>query len=89
MGELEKIVEKLSTLTVMEAAELSKLLEEKRGVSAATAVASAAPADGGGGAETPHFSSRSLESSAASITVKVDNFSTIFSSSPIIFSFQN
>ena len=50
MADLEKIVEKLSTLTVMEAAELSKLLEEKWGVSAATAVASAAPADGGGGA---------------------------------------
>ena len=50
MADLEKIVEKLSTLTVMEAAELSKLLEEKWGVSAAAAVASAAPADGGGGA---------------------------------------
>ena len=50
MADLEKIVEKLSTLTVMEAAELSKLLEEKWGVSATTAVASAAPADGGGGA---------------------------------------
>lgn len=50
MADLEKIVEKLSTLTVMEAAELSKLLEEKWGVSAATAVAVAAPAAGGGGA---------------------------------------
>ena len=51
MDELEKIVEELSTLTVMEAAELSKLLEEKWGVSAA-AVAVAAPgaaAAGGGG----------------------------------------
>ena len=50
MADLEKIVEDLSTLTVMEAAELSKLLEEKWGVSAA-AVAVAAPgaaAVGGG-----------------------------------------
>ena len=44
MADLEKIVEELSTLTVMEAAELSKLLEEKWGVSAAAAVAVAAPA---------------------------------------------
>ncbi len=50
MADLEKIVEKLSTLTVMEAAELSKLLEEKWGVSATAAVAVAAPAAGGGGA---------------------------------------
>ena len=50
MADLEKIVEDLSTLTVMEAAELPKLLEEKWGVSAA-AVAVAAPgaaAVGGG-----------------------------------------
>jgi len=44
MADLGKIVEELSTLTVMEAAELSKLLEEKWGVSAAAAVAVAAPA---------------------------------------------
>ena len=53
MADLEKIVEDLSTLTVMEAAELSKLLEEKWGVSAAAAVAVAAPgaaAAGGGDA---------------------------------------
>lgn len=48
MANLEKIVEDLSSLTVMEAAELSKLLEEKWGVSAAAPVAvAAAPADGG------------------------------------------
>lgn len=47
MADLEKIVEELSTLTVMEAAELSKLLEDKWGVSAAAAVAVAAPAAGG------------------------------------------
>ena len=53
MADLEKIVEDLSSLTVMEAAELSKLLEDKWGVSAA-AVAVAAPgaaaAAGGGDA---------------------------------------
>jgi large subunit ribosomal protein L7/L12 len=43
MADLNKIVEELSALTVLEAAELSKLLEEKWGVSAAAAVA-AAPA---------------------------------------------
>ena len=46
MADLNKIVEDLSALTVMEAAELSKLLEEKWGVSAAAAVAVAAPAAG-------------------------------------------
>jgi large subunit ribosomal protein L7/L12 len=45
MANLEKIVEDLSSLTVLEAAELAKLLEEKWGVSAAAAVAvAAAPA---------------------------------------------
>jgi len=42
MANLEKIVEELSALTVLEAAELSKMLEEKWGVSAAAAVAVAA-----------------------------------------------
>src|SRR5579864_4572128 len=51
MANLEKIVEDLSSLTVLEAAELSKLLEEKWGVSAAAPVAMAAPA--GGGAAAP------------------------------------
>ncbi|MDD7910607.1 MULTISPECIES: 50S ribosomal protein L7/L12 [Pseudovibrio] len=46
MADLEKIVEELSTLTVMEAAELSKMLEEKWGVSAAAPVAVAAVAGG-------------------------------------------
>jgi large subunit ribosomal protein L7/L12 len=50
MADLQKIVDDLSALTVLEAAELSKLLEEKWGVSAAAAVAVAAPAGGGGGA---------------------------------------
>jgi large subunit ribosomal protein L7/L12 len=48
MAKLEKLVEDLSSLTVLEAAELSKLLEEKWGVSAAAPVAmAAAPAAGG------------------------------------------
>jgi large subunit ribosomal protein L7/L12 len=51
MADLAKIVEDLSALTVLEAAELSKMLEEKWGVSAAAAVAVAAgPAAGGGAA---------------------------------------
>ncbi|MDZ4778424.1 MAG: 50S ribosomal protein L7/L12 [Alphaproteobacteria bacterium] len=51
MSKLEKIVDDLSSLTVLEAAELSKLLEEKWGVSAAAPVAvAAAPAAGGGAA---------------------------------------
>jgi large subunit ribosomal protein L7/L12 len=51
MANLEKIVEDLSSLTILEAAELAKLLEAKWGVSAAAAVAvAAAPAGAGGGA---------------------------------------
>jgi large subunit ribosomal protein L7/L12 len=46
MANLEKIVEELSTLTVLEAADLAKMLEEKWGVSAAAAVAVAGPAAG-------------------------------------------
>ena len=51
MSKLEKLVEDLSTLTVLEASELSKLLEEKWGVSAAAPVAVAAA--GGGAAAAP------------------------------------
>lgn len=54
MANIEKIVDELSNLTVMEAAELSKALEEKWGVSATAAVAVAAPgaaaSDAGGDA---------------------------------------
>jgi large subunit ribosomal protein L7/L12 len=51
MANLAKIGDDLSSLTVLEAAELAKMLEEKWGVSAAAAVAvAAAPAAGGGGA---------------------------------------
>lgn len=51
MADLNALVDQLSELTVLEAAELSKLLEEKWGVSAAAAVA--APAAGGAGAAAP------------------------------------
>ncbi len=50
MADLNKIADDLSALTVMEAAELSKLLEEKWGVSAAAPVAAAAAGAGGGAA---------------------------------------
>ena len=50
MADLNKIIEELSTLTVVEAAELSKQLEEKWGVTAAAPAAAAAPA---GGAAAP------------------------------------
>jgi large subunit ribosomal protein L7/L12 len=50
MSKLEKLVDDLSSLTVLEAAELAKLLEEKWGVSAAAPVAVAAAAAGGGAA---------------------------------------
>ncbi len=50
MANLEKLVEELSALTVLEAAQLSKLLEEKWGVSAAAPVAVAAAPGAGGGA---------------------------------------
>ena len=46
MADLEKIAKDLSSLSVIEAAELSKILEEKWGVSAAVPVAAAAPASG-------------------------------------------
>ena len=50
MTDLSKLVEELSKLTVLEAAELSKLLEEKWGVSAAAPVAVAVAGPAGGGA---------------------------------------
>ncbi|MEM9332288.1 MAG: 50S ribosomal protein L7/L12 [Pseudomonadota bacterium] len=51
MADLEKIVDDLSNLTVLEAAELSKLLEEKWGVSAAAPVAAVAMPGAAGGGE--------------------------------------
>ncbi len=64
MADLEKIAEELSALTVMEAAELSKMLEEKWGVSAAAPVAVAAA--GGGEA--------SVEEEQTSFTVVLASF---------------
>ena len=52
MADLEKIAEELSSLTVLEAADLAKLLEEKWGVSAAAPVAVAAGAAGGDAAHS-------------------------------------
>ncbi len=51
MADLEKIVEELSSLTVLEASELSKMLEDKWGVSAAAPVAVAAVAGGAAGGD--------------------------------------
>ena len=51
MSKLEKLVEELSALSVLEAADLSKLLEEKWGVSAAAPVAAAGPAAAAGPVE--------------------------------------
>jgi large subunit ribosomal protein L7/L12 len=53
MADLSKLVDELSTLTVLEAAELAKMLEEKWGVSAAAAVAVAAGPAAGGAAAAP------------------------------------
>ena len=73
MADLNKIVEDLSSLSVLEAAELSKLLEEKWGVSAAAPVAvAAAPAAGGGEAaaeEKTEFDIELSESGSNKIAV--------------------
>ena len=53
MADITKLVDQLSELTVLEAADLAKALEEKWGVSAAAAVAVAGPAAAGGGAAAP------------------------------------
>jgi large subunit ribosomal protein L7/L12 len=53
MADLTKLVDELSALTVLEAAELAKMLEEKWGVSAAAAVAVAAAPGAGGAAAAP------------------------------------
>jgi len=53
MADMQKLVDDLSSLTVLEAAELSKMLEEKWGVSAAAPVAVAAAAGGGADAAAP------------------------------------
>ena len=70
MADLQKLVQELSTLTVMEAAELSKQLEETWGVSAAVAVA--APAAGPAAApveEKTHFDITLVDAGAQKINV--------------------
>ena len=72
MADLEKLVEELSTLTVLEAAELSKLLEDKWGVSAAAPVAVAAagaPAAAEAAAEKDEFDVILTEAGAKKINV--------------------
>jgi len=72
MADLEKLVDELSALTVLEAAELSKLLEDKWGVSASAAVAVAAPAAGGeaaAAAEQTEFDVVLVEAGAKKINV--------------------
>lgn len=53
MADLEKIYQELSSLTLLEAAELKKLLEERWGVTAAAPMAFAGPMQGGGAAAAP------------------------------------
>ena len=71
MADLAKLVEELSALTVMEAAELSKMLEETWGVSAAAPVAAAAAAAGGDAAaeEKTEFDVVLVEAGAKKINV--------------------
>ena len=72
MADLAKLVDELSALTVMEAAELSKMLEEKWGVSAAAAVAVAAGGAAGGAAaaeEKDEFDIVLVEAGANKINV--------------------
>ena len=74
MANLQQLVDDLSKLTVLEAAELSKLLEEKWGVSAAAPVAVAAAPAGGGAAAAPaaektEFSVMLMEAGANKINV--------------------
>ena len=66
MADLEKIAEDLSSLTVLEAADLAKILEEKWGVSAAAPVA-VAPAAGGG--DTPASTEAKTEFSVSLTSV--------------------
>ena len=72
-ADIEKIAEDLSSLTVLEAAELSKLLEEKWGVSAAAPVAVAAAAPGAGGGEVAEEEKTSFDVVLAAIGEKKIN----------------
>ena len=65
MADLNKIIDDLSSLTVVEAAELSKQLEEKWGVTAAAAAVAAAPAAGAGAAPAEEKSEFTIMLTAA------------------------
>lgn len=69
MADLAKIVDQLSELTVLEAAELAKMLEEKWGVSAAAPVAVAAAGGGAAAAEKDSFDVNLVEAGANKINV--------------------
>ena len=78
MADLNKIVEDLSSLTVLEAAELSKLLEEKWGVSASAPVAvAAAPAADGGEASAEEKTEFDIELSEAGSNKIVEDLSSL------------
>ena len=68
-NDLAKIVDQLSTLTVLEAADLAKMLEEKWGVSAAAPAAAAAAGGGAAAAEKDSFDVHLLEAGANKINV--------------------
>jgi len=76
MANLEKLVEELSALTVLEAAQLSKLLEDKWGVSAAAPVAVAAAA-GGGAAAAPVAVAAAPGAAAAPAAEVKDEFTVV------------
>jgi large subunit ribosomal protein L7/L12 len=72
MADLQKIVDDLSSLTVLEAADLAKMLEEKWGVSAAAAVAvAAAPGAGGVGTTTAEEEKKLVLASAGDKKIEV------------------
>ena len=73
MADLEKIAEDLSSLTVLEAADLAKILEEKWGVSAAAPVAVAAAA---GGSEAPASVDSCEADRATSTPTAIPNIAT-------------
>ena len=84
MADLNKIIEELSKLTVVEAADLSKQLEEKWGVTAA-APAAAAPAAGAAAPAEEKSEFTIFLSSAASTTVSLESSSIILFKSAIRF----
>src|SRR5262245_52657325 len=72
MADLQRLVDDLSKLTVLEAADLAKMLEEKWGVSAAAAVAVAAAPGGGAAAAPVEEKTRCTDVRTASVQKKVE-----------------